>query len=116
MDATEVTGNPDSCSEAVVVTIPPVCPTNPNLPFDSPDCKVCEYNPQLPANSPECVAPCPYNAALPANSPDCKKPVTPVTPTTLVNTGTGNIAAIFAGVSVLSGLAFNFLARRKQEV
>ena len=116
VDATEVTGNPDSCSEAVVVSIPPVCPTNPNLPFDSPDCKVCEYNPQLPANSPECVAPCPYNAALPANSPDCKKPVTPVTPTTLVNTGTGNIAAIFAGVSVLSGLAFNFLARRKQEV
>jgi PKD repeat protein len=34
-----------------------VCPTNPSLPKDSPDCAVCPYNPNLPKNSPDCEAP-----------------------------------------------------------
>lgn len=34
-----------------------VCPTNPSLPKDSPDCAPCEYNPNLPKDSPDCKAP-----------------------------------------------------------
>lgn len=39
--------------------------------------------------------------------------VTPPTkPTTLVNTGAGNVAAVFAGVAVVAGLAYNLVLRR----
>lgn len=33
------------------------CPTNPNLPKDSPDCAVCPYNPNLPKDSKDCQPP-----------------------------------------------------------
>src|SRR3990167_495379 len=33
------------------------CPTNPNLPSDSPDCAPCEYYSTLPKDSPKCVPP-----------------------------------------------------------
>ena len=33
------------------------CPTNPNLPKDSPDCAPCEYDASLPKDSPKCEAP-----------------------------------------------------------
>ena len=88
VDATEVTGNPDSCSEAVVVTVPPVCPTNPNLPFDSPDCKVCEYNRSCQLTRLKVLL-LPLQRGIASKLHlDCKS-LFPVTPTTLVNTGTG---------------------------
>ncbi len=46
----------DSCEVKITVTVPEApCPTNPNLPKDSPDCGPCPYNPELPKDSPECV-------------------------------------------------------------
>lgn len=56
------------CSAQISVT---PCPTNPNLPKDSPDC-----------------APCPYDANLPKDSPSCQPPVTPPTTPELPKTGT----------------------------
>lgn len=40
-------------------------------------------------------------------------PTTPSTPTTLVNTGAGNVVAIFAAVAVVAAAAYNFVLRRQ---
>ncbi|MEO8785071.1 MAG: hypothetical protein ABI221_01990 [Candidatus Saccharimonadales bacterium] len=52
---------------------------------------------------------------LPVDSPDCVNvpPVTPATPTTLVNTGPGDVAAIFAVTTLAGAMAYRlYMARR----
>ena len=66
------------------VTMTP-CPTNPELPANSPSCTVCQYDTSLPADSPKCV-------------PPVTPTPTPTPPTELPETGPGNI--------MLGGLGF----------
>lgn len=71
-----------------------VCPTNPSLPKDSPDC-----------------APCEYNSELPKNSPDCNAPVTPVTE--LPMTGMGDMILSGFGASSMIVSASLYIGSRK---
>lgn len=71
-----------------------VCPTNPSLPKDSPDC-----------------APCEYNADLPKDSPDCKAPETPVTE--LPQTGMGDMLLNGFGASSMIVSASLYIGSRK---
>lgn len=77
---------------------------------------------QAPVTSDACVAtvssstpkdncPIPGKENLPKNSPECA--VTPVTPTTLPATGPGDVAAIFAAVSVAGMVAYRVFVTRR---
>lgn len=110
-----------NCEVKLSVNEKPVCPYNPQLPPESPECKkpeVCPYNPALPKNSPDCKKPevCPYNPELPMGSPDCKKPAEPqVLPavTILPNTGAGNIVGLFSAVTIAGAVAHRALSIRR---
>lgn len=72
---------------------------------------VCPYNPNLPVNSPECKAPesCPIPGKehLPKNSPECKE-----APKELPNTGAGNIIGLFLAVATASAAAYQVVVRK----
>jgi PKD repeat protein len=74
--------------------------------------KMCAINPSVPENSPECK-PCQYNHNIPANSAACVPPTITTTAKVLPNTGPGSAAALFAGATIVGGLAYRlFLTRR----
>jgi len=86
VNGVEKTVTSDACKTVVSSTTPPehcTIPGKENLPKDSPDCKVTPVTP--PTN----------------------------TPTTLVNTGPGSIAAVFAATSLAGAMAYRvFMTRR----
>ncbi|HSX46500.1 MAG TPA: hypothetical protein VLF87_00720 [Patescibacteria group bacterium] len=56
----------------------------------------------------------PGKESFPKNSPECKEtPSSPPTPTSLPNTGAGNIAGIFGAVTVAGALIHRFVLSRK---
>lgn len=69
----------------------------------------CPTNPELPVNSPDC-APCPYNPDLPKNSPDCVQPPVPELPKT--GTPGGLIGAGFGLGSIIIAASFYLSSRR----
>lgn len=69
---------------------------------------VCPTNPSLPANSPDC-APCPYDSTLPKNSPKCVPPVTPEMP----KTGPGDMLMGGVGIGSMIISASLYLGSRR---
>ena len=78
------------------------CPTNPNVPVDSPACKPCPQNPSLPADSPKCVTP-PAPVTPPATTP----------PAVLPETGAGDIALGGLGIGSMIISASFYLGSRR---
>ncbi|MDQ3123131.1 MAG: isopeptide-forming domain-containing fimbrial protein, partial [bacterium] len=106
-----------NCQLKIVVKEVPVCPYNPQLPPNHPDCKkppVCPYNPSLPLEHPDCKKPevCPYNSNLPMGHPDCKEPqVRGVV--TLPKTGAAGLAGLFLSTSLTGAAVHNIVTRRR---
>ncbi|MDQ3064855.1 MAG: PKD domain-containing protein [bacterium] len=87
-----------NCEQRVTVNEVPVCPYNPSLPPESPNCKKPEV--------------CPYNPNLPLESPDCKKPQVKGVKT-LPKTGVAGVAGMFLGTS-MTGAAVHYLVNRRR--
>lgn len=86
------------------------CATNVTIPETPVMCTV-PGKEDKPANSPECFTPCEHNDQLPANSPQCKP--TEEQPQVLVNTGPGDIAGMFAAVTIAGTIAHRFVWSRR---
>jgi hypothetical protein len=81
------------CATTINTGVEP-CPTNPNLPKDSPDCAPC---------------PIPGKEHLPKNSPKCAN-----LPTVIPQTGMGGIIGGFAGISSAAYGVAAFVQKRKK--
>ena len=87
-----------TCQASVTMT---PCPTNPNVPVDSPDCKPCPQNPSLPADSPKCV------------TPPVVTPPTPTPPTVLPQTGPADMVIGGLGIGSMIISASFYLGSRR---
>jgi uncharacterized repeat protein (TIGR01451 family) len=95
-----------------------VCETEVTLTPD-PD-KVCPWNPNLPADSPDCVEPCEYDPNLPADHKDCVPPITPETPVTpqppvtvVPSVGSSSALAGVLGSGTTAYLAYAWVESRR---
>jgi LPXTG-motif cell wall-anchored protein len=99
-----------------------VCPHDPSMKKNDPNCERCPRDPSMSKNDPKCE-PCPYNPNMPKNDTEnCKPPVeTPQTPqggpepevTQLPSTGAGSILASTMGLSTSAGLAVKYFRSRR---
>lgn len=89
----------EACVAKVTPEKPPVCPHNPNLPPEHPECK-----------APECVEK--PGSGLPPGHPDCKKQEVQSASTTLPKTGpAAGIVGLFAGASIAGSAAHRLFLR-----
>ncbi len=92
---------------------PEVCPLDPSMKKDDPNCKVCPHDSSMTINDKDCKE-------TPVTPAEPTPPATPVTYTkdapvsTVPNTGAGSVLSATLGISSISGLAYSFIdARRK---